>query len=84
MTIKSHICGTSGKLNGMNCGFHLIDYLFERQLLTNFSWSGVSRRKEGKSTFKIYKNIMKLFYCIIQKADADFSIRENEIFLRVS
>lgn len=79
---KSHIFGTNCKMNGLNCSYRLIDCFFKRQLLLQFSWSGGSRKEEGKMPFKKYKNIMKLFYGIISKADRQFTETECENFFK--
>nr|CAI5826462.1 unnamed protein product [Callosobruchus analis] len=79
---KSQICGTSGKLNGLNCCYRLIDYFVERELLVQFSWGGGSRNEEGKMAFKKYNNVMSTFYKIINQADSSFTIMECQNFFK--
>lgn len=76
------ICGKSGKKNGINCCYVLIDHFFNREFLTKFSWSGGSRNNETKECFKVYKNIIKTFYIIVAKAALDFSELDCENFFK--
>ncbi|CAG9760293.1 unnamed protein product [Ceutorhynchus assimilis] len=79
---KSYICGSNGKMNGMNCSYRLIDHFFKRQFLMQFSWSGGSRKDEHKVAFKKFKNVMTTFYKIISRADSQFTEAECEIFFK--
>ncbi|KAB0805303.1 hypothetical protein PPYR_02273 [Photinus pyralis] len=78
----SGICGTSGKLKGINCCYTLVDKVFKRQLLTKYSWAGGSRDTESKLSFKTLTNVRHLFYEVVLKADHNISELEVETFFK--
>lgn len=71
----SFICGITGKAQGTDCCYKLIDYFFTRQFLTQCSWTGMVRLTDANSQeepstradagakvpLKFYKNIRALF-----------------------
>lgn len=90
------ICGITGKSQGVDCCYRLIDHFFTRQLLTQCSWTGMVRLKDANSQqepsgsvdtgakipLKFYKNIRALFLSLIRQADKDFSELECEKFFK--
>ncbi|XP_065080046.1 uncharacterized protein LOC135702919 [Ochlerotatus camptorhynchus] len=92
----SHICGKTGKEDGLDCCYRLIDHFMTRQSLTTCSWTANSRDNadaeesnvESKSQIKVpflmYKKIRKLFLKLVLQADNDCTaIKCEEFFKRV-
>lgn len=65
---QSNIPGT-----GYNCSYSLIDNMFDRILLTSFTWTGSSSNNTKKLAFVVYKNITRIFFETIYAADNSFS-----------
>ncbi|XP_055532054.1 uncharacterized protein LOC129722553 [Wyeomyia smithii] len=93
----SFVCGTSGKCNGLDCCYKLVDYFFTRQLLILCSWTGSSRKPVKKNNsdlarssfedndkiaLKFYKKIRALFLKLIVLADRDFSEINCDMFFK--
>lgn len=78
----SIVCGQKGNGNGLNHCYLLVDRLFSRQFLTLCSWAGGSRDKKEKIPFKIYKNVINLFFKIIHLSDTTFTIKDCEEFFK--
>lgn len=80
----SIICGKTGKENGFDVSYKLIDYFIEREFLKECSWTGNTR--EGGSTKKIplkfFINFRKCFLKTVFLADSDFSEQKCDIFLK--
>ncbi|XP_055526995.1 uncharacterized protein LOC129719627 [Wyeomyia smithii] len=96
ITTLSHICGISGRENGIDCCYRLIDNFITRQFLTTCTWTGISRDnneaemlngesdRQLKVPFVMYKNIRCLFLKLILQADNSFTaIKCDEFFKRV-
>lgn len=92
----SHICGKTGKEDGLDCCYRLIDHFMTRQFLTTCSWTGISRdnaaaeESNGESEpqikvpFMMYKKIRQQFLKLVLQADNDFTaIKCEEFFKRV-
>lgn len=93
----SYICGTDGKLDGVDCSYKLIDFFFTREFLTRCSWTGYSRPNDenksvntpevecsetGKVPLKFYGNVRRLFLELILLADKDYTELKCEDFLK--
>lgn len=92
----SFICGITGKAQGTDCCYKLIDYFFTREFLTQCSWTGLVRLSDANSQqdpstsadgtakvpLKFYKNIRALFLNLIMQADKDFSELDCEKFFK--
>lgn len=79
----SLICGKTGKSNGIDSCYMLIDYFLTREFVSRCSWTGQSKNAEQKKTpLKFYKNFRKCFFNIILLADRDFSEVECETFFK--
>lgn len=92
----SFICGITGKAQGTDCCYKLIDYFFTRQFLTQCSWTGMVRLTDANSQqdpstsadtgakvpLKYYKHIRALFLNLIMQADKDFSELACEKFFK--
>ncbi|KXJ82919.1 hypothetical protein RP20_CCG010571 [Aedes albopictus] len=48
-TSMGFICGTSGKAQGIDCCYKLVDYFFTRRFLTQCSWTGAARLTDGNA-----------------------------------
>lgn len=92
----SFICGTTGKAQGVDCCYKLIDYFFTRMFLTQCSWTGMVRKSDGntqqepstsadaepKIPLKFYGNTRRLFVNLVRQADKDFSELDGEKFFK--
>uniref|UniRef100_A0A1B0DGN7 DUF4806 domain-containing protein n=1 Tax=Phlebotomus papatasi TaxID=29031 RepID=A0A1B0DGN7_PHLPP len=76
------IAGTDGKCNGDKIAFIIADKMFERQVLTELTWTGFSRTGRVKKAFNVYKNIIQLFYEIVHDADNAFTEKKAEDFFK--
>lgn len=93
----SFICGNSGRANGIDCCYKLIDHLVTRPFLVQCSWTGNSRTtaptdngsqelfpdmENGKVALKFYKKFRALFLNLIILADSSFTDMECETFFK--
>lgn len=78
----NYVCGKKGSGNGINNSYILVDRVFSRKLMTLCSWAGGARDKKEKVPFKMYKNIISLFFKVIHLFDKDFSLKDCEDFLK--
>lgn len=78
----SYICGRKGTGNGINNCYILVDRVFSRKLMTFCSWAGGARDKKEKIPFKMYKNIISLFFKVINLSDKDFTLKDCEEFFK--
>lgn len=90
----SHICGSSGKEDGLDCCYRLIDHFVTRQFLTTCSWTGISRENstltepngESEPQMKVplmaYKHTRQLFLKLILQADNSFTAIKCEAFFK--
>lgn len=77
------ICGKSNRIHRAidNC-YLLVDRFFTRQFMTICSWAGGSKNDVEKIPFKIYKNIINLFFQVIYLSDNNFTMLECELFFK--
>ncbi|XP_055381303.1 uncharacterized protein LOC129611904 [Condylostylus longicornis] len=68
-----HVLSNDGRCNGKTGCYKLIDKIFTRELLTKYSFSGGSRDKVIKYSFKQYERIISAFYAIVKNVDSSFS-----------
>lgn len=78
----SYVCGRKGNGNGINNCYILIDRLFTRRFMTLCSWAGGARDKKEKIPFKIFKNVINLFFKVVSMSDRDFSLKDCEDFFK--
>lgn len=93
----SFICGNSGRANGIDCCYKLIDHFVTRPFLVQCSWTGNSRTtaptdngsqelfpdmENGKYAIKFYKRFRALFLRLIILADSSFTEMECENFFK--
>ncbi|KXJ79636.1 hypothetical protein RP20_CCG000151 [Aedes albopictus] len=89
----SYICGTTGREDGVDCCYILIDHFATRAFLTKCSWTGISRdnavdgpsgesEPQSKIPFMNYKRVRQLFLKLIMQADTTFSSIKCEAFLK--
>ena len=58
----------------------VLDVLVERDVLTQFSWTGIAKKGEKKA-FNMQKNILDVLFQVIFAADRSYTIKENEKFM---
>lgn len=93
----SAVCGTSGKSNGVDSAYRLIDSVASRELIHMCSWTGMAKEtSEGnqpsssmdadssasKIPLKFYVRFRTLFLRVIKLADNDFSEAACDKFLK--
>lgn len=91
----SFVCGTSGKANGWDSAYKLVDFFLTRQFLLQCSWTGNARApgvnqnsdfsktcEAIKVPLKFYKRFRALFLKLIILADRDFSEMDCDEFLK--
>lgn len=94
----STVCGTSGKLSGLDCAYRLIDYVMTREMVHKCSWTGMKRDATdaanqpttsstpehilSKIPLKFYVKFRELFLTVVRLADNDFSETSCEKFLK--
>lgn len=63
--------------------YPVFDYLFDPELLTKFSWTGISRSQEiVKRSFCKLENIIDLVFDVLLLADSRHTKRKNESLIR--
>lgn len=78
----SLVCG-SGKGNGLNNCFALIEVMFTRRFMTECSWAGGSKKSEiKKNCFKAHTRVINLFFEVIHHSDNTFTLLECETFFK--
>lgn len=65
----------------MKVAYNLVDKLFDRRVLTQYTWTGASREKP-KFTFAALTEIRSLFFAIISSADNRFSEIDQDNFFK--
>ncbi|XP_050497657.1 uncharacterized protein LOC126893379 [Diabrotica virgifera virgifera] len=65
-----------------NACYKLSSVLFTKELLTHFSWTGVSRTKNTKLPFQKLHNILGIFYHVVKYCDGSFNYAHRETFFR--
>jgi len=78
----SFISGTKGNGNGINSAYLLVDRMFSRKFMTLCSWAGGAREKKEKVPFKSYKNVIELFFRVVQLADKNFTLMDCQEFIK--
>lgn len=92
------ICGNSGRANGIDCCYKLVDYFITRQFLLQCSWTGNCRilgaskmpgdfgdlpdGESGKVALKFYRKFRTLFLNLIMLADNTFTEMQCEMFFK--
>nr|XP_023027971.1 uncharacterized protein LOC111516016 [Leptinotarsa decemlineata] len=62
---------------------HVIDYFFTRNFMTQCSWTGACKeRNMEKIPFKIYKNVIALFFEVIHLSNKTFTKQHCETFFK--
>lgn len=82
--MHSKIGGTDGHEDGKIIGKKILQILFTKKVLTNFSWTGISRTKnvEKKIPFQGNTNILKFFLNVLLQADSRWNTEKNEKFFK--
>lgn len=78
------ICGSTGKANGIDAAYKLIDYILDRNFVDKCSWTGNTKEGGGstKIALKFFVNFRKTFLTIIMHADKDFSEQDCDTFFK--
>lgn len=82
--ILSRVVGKSNNSgSGINSAYKLVDVMFSRSVLTNFTWTGnTTTNTNKKMAFISLKNTIKLFHDVIFEADRSFTSIDNENFFK--
>ncbi|XP_050507296.1 uncharacterized protein LOC126884960 [Diabrotica virgifera virgifera] len=59
--------------NGLDTCYSIVDYFFEKKFMVQCSWTGGSRSNTEKCCIKNCKNILEVFFTIVQSSNKDFS-----------
>nr|XP_023012616.1 uncharacterized protein LOC111502702 [Leptinotarsa decemlineata] len=78
----SYVCGRKGSGNGITNCYILVDKIFSRKFMTFCSWAGGARDGKEKIPFKIFKNIIGLFFRVVNLSDDDFTLKNCEDFFK--
>ncbi|CAG9762538.1 unnamed protein product [Ceutorhynchus assimilis] len=62
--------------------YKLCGFLFTKSLLTNYSWTGLSRTSAVKGPFNKYGNILDLFYKVVHYSDNSFNYSQRDLLFR--
>lgn len=68
----------SGDRNGGKIIKSLFDAVIDSQIHCLFTWTGKSNSGQKKMAFCEYKEIVGLFYAVIQLADSKYSMKDCE------
>ncbi|XP_055837843.1 uncharacterized protein LOC129906193 isoform X2 [Episyrphus balteatus] len=77
-----HVCGANS-MSGDRAAYTLVDKIFTRKLMTQMSWSGVS--KQGVATKKplqIFENVVRFFYTLVKIADPNYTELDAKNFFK--
>lgn len=77
----SSIFPCDGKAHGKKIAYVVVDKMFKRDVLTKFSWTGLSKTKT-KSSFVALRKVNKLIYLIVQKNDNRYCESNHEDFMK--
>ncbi|CAH0563051.1 unnamed protein product [Brassicogethes aeneus] len=77
-----YVFGRKGSSSGINNCYTLVDKLFSRQLFTLCSWAGGSRDGKEKNPFKVFKNILNLFFRVVRLSDDSLTLKDCEEFFK--
>ncbi|XP_055686970.1 uncharacterized protein LOC129793965 isoform X2 [Lutzomyia longipalpis] len=75
------VTGTSGNKDGKQMAYKLLHKVFTCEVLTKFSWSGVSKTGQKKCFSKL-ENTIELFSTVARQADNRFSRIDAENFFK--
>ncbi|XP_050497710.1 uncharacterized protein LOC126878855 isoform X2 [Diabrotica virgifera virgifera] len=70
---KKIIGNTPDTSNGLDTCYSIVDYFFEKKFMVQCSWTGGSRSNTEKCCIKNCKNILEVFFTIVQSSNKDFS-----------
>lgn len=73
------VCTGAG--SGQNCAYSLADKMFNRTLLTSFTWTGISI-DQSKKAFNVYRNLVRIFFEAVNAADDTFTQIDTESFFQ--
>lgn len=64
------IGGTPGNLDGIKIGYKVMDYVFDPELVLNYTWTGISRTStEKRIAFSALEGVVDVFFHVIYAAD---------------
>ncbi|XP_059608236.1 uncharacterized protein LOC132256070 [Phlebotomus argentipes] len=83
----SKVCGVSGTADGTKVAYRLSEHMFDRALLTQFTWTGKNMNNKlstsGKEAFSQYTHFVDTYAEIVRLADNQYSNMDNEKFFKV-
>lgn len=60
-----------------------MDHIFSPGILTKYTWTGVSRKKDiEKLAFNALEGIIEVFFKVIYAADDHHTVKKNESFFK--
>lgn len=62
--------------------YRLASVMLTKELLTHYSWTGVSRTSTPKIAFNKLNNILGVFYHVVRFSDNSFTYSQREVFFR--
>ncbi|XP_021707458.1 uncharacterized protein LOC110678638 isoform X2 [Aedes aegypti] len=86
MRHMKQIIGTTGdQYNGQNVCYELVDKFFDRQFMTQCSWTGQSRTDVQKHAIQNFKKTLDVFFSIIKSVNEHFSQKAlNDFFKSIT
>lgn len=78
----SYVCGRKASGNGLSNCYILVDKIFSRKFMTLCSWAGGARDGKEKIPFKMFKNILNLFFRVVRLSDDNFTLKNCEDFFK--
>lgn len=70
-------------MKGEKAAYTLVDFVFTRNLMTKYSWSGNTKKGHiQKKCFKQFEHVFNFFYNLIKKADPTYTTVEMKNFFQ--
>ncbi|CAH0555096.1 unnamed protein product [Brassicogethes aeneus] len=80
----SRVGGSSGQNDATKVAYKISDMLFSSEILTHYSWTGISKRKENpeKQSFTALKKVIEVFFEVLSKSDNRHTKEKNDKIIR--
>ncbi|CAH0555097.1 unnamed protein product [Brassicogethes aeneus] len=75
------IGGTTGEGDAAKVGYKIVDTLFSMEILTYYSWTGISKKKtnqEGKHSFSALKTLVQIIFEALLICDTRYNLQKHE------
>ncbi|XP_050301566.1 uncharacterized protein LOC126739794 [Anthonomus grandis grandis] len=80
ITLMKRYIGTGQKWK--QASYRLSSFMFTKELLTLFSWTGKSKTSDSKESFGRLVNILDVFFTVVSLSDPTFSHVQKEEFFK--